>query len=369
MKKACFLCAVLFGLACQVFGQLQASLSLNENKELQVYGRTNGCYQVQHSTNLVQWFTNSSYFAATYVPYQKSVTLNGDRTFVRVRALDSVNNLSYSNDCAEDDNVNTVFMGVNVTSFWITATHPTNYVPVDYTCTADFTDCEPGTNTNYSFPYFLDNNSFGGYYMIRHRDNSWWRPQGMNVTVNGGSLVTNINYIEIGRNIPATSEWPIYFVLYSDGNMRLIPFPPVGHPSICFGSSVIIGPAPIGFRPVVDIASVDLQTVTTPYTLFVTYRSGGTAIIDFTTVSRTGSTVKVAINYPTAVHPFCTYRSMFVRDGNSDCDYVRWKDVDGEFYKSHIMSFDVTAGTEWQFYRETISIHNQTCPDIKIVLK
>ena len=343
-------------------------LRLGPDLTLQMFVATNGCYQIESSTNLLNWGALGTYIVTPSTPYTKVVepVTNNNAQFFRAVWSVAAYNGTYLDNCAEDDNVNVALIG-EVTNFSIIATHATTYQPTNYTCLPNFTNCQQGTNVDYSFTPFTEKTDFGAAdYIIANRSALWWRPQGMTYTVNGYFPKNDIHYVQIGKKIPGTSEWPQYFVLYSDGNMRLIPFPTVGHSSVCFGSSVVIGPAPISVRPFAEIETLDIRT-TTPNYLHVTYRSGGSADIYFNNVSRTSATVNVSVKYQTD-QSFCTFRSMFVSDGNSDCDNVWWKDLYGQVGEDHILAFTGIAGTEWLFNRKTISVHNQSAPDIRIVV-
>ena len=105
------------------------------------------------------------------------------------------------------------------------------------------------------------------------------------------------------------SEWPRFFVLYMDGNLRLIPHPPEGMARVCFGSSVIVGPAAMSARPIAEIVSV--RYLSASKTMEVDYAAGGSAILTLQEVDRTLARVGVTVNYGT-VPPFATFRSMFV---------------------------------------------------------
>ena len=152
----------------------------------------------------------------------------------------------------------------------------------------------------------------------------WWLyPQAMTIhMLNNGQQWTNVSYFRIYRRIPYTTKYAQVFVLYQDGNARILTFPPTGYDWIPFGSSVIIGPTdPNAHRPHAAISRVDIN----PYTLSLTvhYVQGGKA--DLLLKSQTGRTeVKVTgITYMTnSAVPFATFRSMWVRDGNADVDHV-----------------------------------------------
>lgn len=272
-------------------------------------------------------------------------------------------NQSTSTLCAEDDNINIPFSG-DVTSFVIEATHPTYEVGTD-NCAPDFSNCPP-PEPGYPFtPGVYELFDDGETVVEAVREAEWWRPNGMEVSVDAGTPVTDIHYIRIYRKIADANEWPQYFVLYMDGNLRLIPHPPVGITSVCFGSSVIIGPASIALRPIAEITSA--RYVSTSKSMEVLYKTGNSAILDLHEVNRTIARVRITVNYPTDI-PFATFRSMFVEDGNADVDHVRWKDSSGVLHDDTIMTFPGGEGTEWFFYRSIRSQHNTSAPDTRIKL-
>jgi hypothetical protein len=180
-----------------------------------------------------------------------------------------------------------------------------------------------------------------------------------------GNDSTNITRVDIGKVIPGGGgEAPGYFSFYPDGYFRLIPFPPIGHPSVCMGISILIGPAAIAERPYADIESVDIRSMS--QTLLVTYRTGGTATIDFGDVTRERAILKVSVNFPTN-ESSCTIRTQFASNGNSDCDTVVWTDSNGIVHTDNIMSFQGTTGTNWFFCRRFMPIMRESASDVRIV--
>ena len=188
----------------------------------------------------------------------------------------------------------------------------------------------------------------------------------MEVSVDAGTPVTDIHYVRVYRKIAGANEWPQYFVIYMDGNLRLIPHPPVGVTSVCFGSSVIIGPASIALRPIAEITSA--RYVSASKSMEVLYQTGGSATLDLQEVNRTIARVPITVNYPTSTLPFATFRSMFVINGNADVDHVLWRNTSGALHDDPIMTFSGGEGTEWFFYRSSWSQHNTSAPDIRIRL-
>jgi uncharacterized protein (TIGR03437 family) len=273
-------------------------------------------------------------------------------------------NRSTPTQCAEDDNLN-IYLRGPVASFIVEATHPTYPIAND-TCAADFRNCQPGSG-GYSFtPLVVSLYDDGQTVVEAVREASFWRPVGMNAAINNTIPRTNIHYIRVYRKVTDANSWPQFFVLYADGNMRLIPHPPAGASSVCFGSSVIIGPAAPAERPIAEIAGVIYRSATQK--LEVTYRAGGSATLDLSEVNRQIARVHVAVNYPTDL-PFATFRSMFVTETNADAARVSWTDTNGNAHDDPILSFTEGHAKEWFFSRRTLSQHNSSAPDIRIKLE
>ena len=344
-------------------GASDLPLTIDQNG-LKLYGQEGNAYQFESSTNLEDWIESGDFFILSTVPHTQAVSVAESLRFFRAKALVMATNDSYADTCAEHDNVTATLRG-DVHGFSITATHPT-YVVTNWSCDEDWSNCPPNPpDTNYPFTPLVTEVFNNGIDIVKlHRESLFWRPYGMRVTVNGSNGYDDIHFVELYRRTPEGDGWPGFFVLYSDGYLRLIPFPPVGHDKVCFGSSVIPGPAPVAFRPYADIESVDYDT--SSRTLSISYRTGGSALFDVNTLTRTNAVVEVVVDYPTS-DPFCTVRSMFVENGNSDCDTVEWIDTSGAVHTDPVMSFAGTVGKQWLFKKVVPSKHNNSAPDIRIV--
>ncbi len=343
-------------------------------KTLQLTGQTNRYYRIESSSDLIKWTSTESYFLHTNNPHAQSVgTVGAIQEYFRATMIPSdwvcMNN-SIPDTCPEHDNVSLVIR-TNVAHYSIQASHPDQYAVLTNSCDANWNGCpppQPGTDY-YQGPALADKfQNDSRQYVIANRKEYFWRPLGMTVMKNGAIQHTNVTYIEIGGCITdAGGGCPIYFVLYADGYLRLIPYPPVRLGSVCFGSSVIVGPAAVELRPHADIESLDYHTANN--TMTVTYRSGGTATIevDPDKITRSEATVGVTVNYPTD-QSLCSFRSMFVSDGNSDCDTVVSDESNGAIHMLPVMDFTVTSGISWFMTRYIRSIQRESAPNILIYL-
>lgn len=266
--------------------------------------------------------------------------------------------------CAEHDNVNIPLMG-SVTSFVIEATHPGYDITEDH-CAPDFEGCPTPANLYKfhpaTFTLFDDNVTL----VEAVRESKWRCPNGMTAYADNGPLVTNVHYVRLyHRTARDVMRWPQFLVMYMDGNIRLAPLPPEGRESVCFGSSVLVGPAPCSAQPIAEIKYV--RYLSSPPSLRVAYRDGSTALIEIEEITRQSARLRVDVGYPTAANPFVTFRSMFVEEGNCDSDRIGWLDYDGVYNGGMpIMEFKNGEGTEWFFHRATPSKHNMSGPDIRI---
>jgi hypothetical protein len=274
--------------------------------------------------------------------------------------------------CAEDDNINIPIFAefaddsgsspaLDALGYRVTATHPTYNYETD-SCAPDFSGCgaAPASDDSATLSdecaLLVDDHANNALYLCTVAD--WWRPgqRKMRVTANGQTQQGH--YLAWHRKIDGADEWPQFLVLYQDGNLRLKPQPPEGSLDTCLGSSVIVGPALPATRPYVDISRVAVNLTT--FCMDIFYLEGGTAHICFA-VDRTQAVAEVRAEYPTTDTPFATFRSMWVADGNSDVDHAE-SDA-GSF---PIMDWTTLDGRWWFFYRDSLSIHNTSAPDIRI---
>jgi hypothetical protein len=57
---------------------------------------------------------------------------------------------------------------------------------------------------------------------------------------------------------------------------------------------------------------------------------------------------------------------MYVANGNSDVDQIRFLDADGNQQTQPILDFTEAIGRDWLFRRATRSVHNTSAPDLSI---
>ena len=272
------------------------------------------------------------------------------------------NGRSSQTSCAENDNISVYFTGM--VKAHIEARHP-EYKVDHYDCPPNFENCNMSSENDYpSEPMNRKLYDNGISVVTAHSQATWWKPQGMKITVEGGRSVENAHYVALSRKVSGQNSWPQFLVLYSDGHLRLIPHPPAGTNSVCFGSSFIVGPMQESDRPFAAIESI-----------LVKPRSG---IIDITYVDQTTSTitveeldrrhVKVTIEFAEVYrNPSLAFISMFVENGNADVDHIEWEGSNGQSVELPILDFHEGVGNQWSFHRRHESVHNESAPGFLVI--
>ena len=259
--------------------------------------------------------------------------------------------------CAEDDNINIPIYYRNLTKFRIVATHPT-YLPTDVTEGGkNCSNCLCIERATVQKKIYDD----GNVIVETVRETSWWRNgESMNVSIDGGNSSSDATYVRIYNKTFDTMNFPQVFVLYEDGNARVIPQPPLDSEEVKFGSSVIIGPAEDHAGRFIGIDCLKIDPLN--LAMDVMYEDKTTAHVELQ-ANRNKNIVEVSnITYDTYDHPFASLRSMWVKDGNADTDHIRTEE--GEF---PIMGkWTKLEGTWWEFFRKVPSVHNTYAPDIRI---
>ena len=271
-------------------------------------------------------------------------------------------NRSYATTCAEEDNINVPMYADAVPNFELRATHPVyNLLPDN--CVADFSGCSyPSATTssslrsaNLSCPKIFDD---GVNALTLCTEQSWWRPYAMTVRILG--VAYQGHRLVLNRKIADAASWPEVLVIYQDGNVRVKPHPPAEVDDVCFGSSVIIGPAVEDpQRPYVDVATINIEPTSPCFDL--TYLGGGQSHFCLS-VNRQEARLNVMPNYAND-KPFATFRSMWVEDGNADVDHISSPTSVLPILGAWLQ----LSGPSWSFQRYVRSRHNTSAPDLRIM--
>ncbi len=206
---------------------------------------------------------------------------------------------------------------------------------------------------------------------VRVMDVSGWPYEsGMAVNIVGGVSEPDHDFIQLLKRTDDDHAPPQIFVLYANGYARIITQPPVGREErVCFGSSMIIGPAAEDpLFPFIPIERLDIDPQT--MTIKVRYKNGSSAVLQLQ-AEPGKTTVRVTdVTYDTLTAPFVTMRSMWVANDNSDISRIQAASSSGVVQTYPIdpthEEWTTIPGDSWSFDRPTYSRHNTSCPDFKI---
>jgi hypothetical protein len=190
----------------------------------------------------------------------------------------------------------------------------------------------------------------------------WWRaPQSMTVTAIGGETIENVHYFRIIKRSPrAEAHYSQIFVLYEDGNARLLPHPFGDTDWVPFGTSIILGPTEDVDRPFAGIKEVTIDPA--DLSMDISYDLGGSCHVELWVDDEQHVVDVTDIQYDTTSQSFARVRSMWVHDGEADLDRVRNKE--GAYHLMH--DWTTLEGPWWEFYKEVPTYHNTYCPDFRI---
>ncbi|KAL3877037.1 hypothetical protein ACJMK2_034793 [Sinanodonta woodiana] len=195
----------------------------------------------------------------------------------------------------------------------------------------------------------------------------WWRVnETMTIKIlNDDRIFQGVDYFRIYRKIPwSENGYCQVFVMYQDGNVRLLPITPYGLDWIPFGSSILIGPSdPMAVRPAAPLRQAEIDPK--ELTIKLTYSDGSILYLKLNvTLNETIVILSDAVYArPLASYPFLTFRSMWVSNGNADVDHVS---VDGNETHPILSGWSTLRGTSFAFFRKSISKHNTLSPDIRV---
>ena len=210
-----------------------------------------------------------------------------------------------------------------------------------------------------------------GENLVEGADIDFWWLVNKTMTVrilDTGETFREADSFRIYNRIPWTKHnFAQVFVIYQDGNIRILPYPPSEFDWIPFGSSVLIGQTdPSMRRPFASIKRIDI--LMKHLKLWIFFEDGGSVTLQiFPNLNQTVvkmTDIKFVKNRFS--HPLLTFRSMWVANGNSDVEHVV---ADGENKKHIISNWHKLKGSSFEFYRKCISKHNTQSPDIVVDLR
>ncbi|XP_064618218.1 uncharacterized protein LOC135482256 [Liolophura sinensis] len=177
---------------------------------------------------------------------------------------------------------------------------------------------------------------------------------------------SRVDFFRVYVRIPYSASFEQIFVMYQDGNVRLLPLPPNHLDWIPFGSSVIVGQTDASsFRPYAAIQHVDLNPQKLQMTL--TYKDGGNVRLKLINkISKTILQIEEATYArDTNAYPFMMLRSMWVDDTNNDVEKV--SSAGSASVTRHILgNWKPFFSPSVLFHRKCVSRHNTLSPDIRL---
>jgi hypothetical protein len=284
----------------------------------------------------------------------------------------TVSNHSRSTACAEEDNVSLHLQAPGITRLRVEALPPPYLDAIDHDATApDFSGCNFDGNTHPTDPAYR----FREGRVVLHDGPQWrivgltlptfWRPQQVPVRI-GQRTVRGVHLLQVFAKTPDALAPREVLVLYpADGYWRIKPVPESRFGDGVYGSSFLLGPVVDEGRPVVNIASIRIETQ--PLVLHLRFVGGGQARVAVAEASRARTALDVSfapeLNGAT---PFATLRSMHVSPDNADVSEVSWRrDADATLQIEPLATVQRIEATDVRFGRSVPSRHNTSAPDIR----
>jgi hypothetical protein len=276
----------------------------------------------------------------------------------------NVINESRPTACAEEDNLYLTLTGNEIDAFRIEATLPDYLASVDADSTApDFSGCDMSGDPVYRFtPQSLTLFDDGETKLVGHTFATNWRPNIVPVFV-GGEKVDGLHLLQLFNK--HQGRWIELLVLYpADGYWRVKPLPPDHMPVTAYGSSFLIGPIEAAGRPVVDLATIDIEPTAGRFRL--AFARGGTGSVQVEDAEPGRTALRVHLDPPvTGSRPFAALRSMFVSPEMADASEVMWRaSPEGPWQTQPIMTFGQATVESVRFGRSVVSRHNTSAPDL-----
>lgn len=284
----------------------------------------------------------------------------------------TVSNHSRSTTCAEEDNVSLLLQAPGITRLRVEALPPPYLDRVDRDITApDFSGCNFDGSAHPTDPAYR----FREGRVVLHDGPRWrivgltlptfWRPQRVPVRL-GQRTVRGIHLLQVFAKTGDASSPREVLVLYpADGYWRIKPVPAPRFGDGVYGSSFLLGPVVDEGRPVVNIASIRIET--RPLVLRLRFADGGQARVAVAEASRARTALDVSFAPPWhRATPFATLRSMHVAPDNADVSEIRWRqDANAALQVQPLETVQRIEATDVRFGRSIPSRHNTSAPDLR----
>jgi hypothetical protein len=284
----------------------------------------------------------------------------------------TVSNHSRATACAEEDNVSLHLWAAGITRLRVEALPPPYLDQVDRDITTpDFSGCNFDGSAHPTDPAYR----FREGRVVLHDGPRWrivgltlptfWRPQRVPVRL-GQRTVRGIHLLQVFAKAPDASPPREVLVLYpADGYWRIKPVPAPRFGDGVYGSSFLLGPVVDDGRPVVNIASIRIET--RPLVLRLRFADGGQARVAVAGASRERTALDVSFAPPWhRATPFATLRSMHVSPDNADVSEIRWRqDANAALQVQPLETVQRIEATDVRFGRSIPSRHNTSAPDLR----
>lgn len=284
----------------------------------------------------------------------------------------TVSNHSRATACAEEDNVSLHLQAPRITRLRVEALPPPYLDAIDRDITKpDFSDCNFDGRTHPTDPVY----HFRERRVVLHDGPQWrivgltlptfWRPHQVPVLLSQRT-VRGIHLLQVSAKAPDASPPREVLVLYpADGYWRIKPVPAARFGDGVYGSSFLLGPVVDEGRPVVNIASIRIETQ--PLVLHLRFADGEQARVAVAKASRARTALDVSFAPPlNRAAPFATLRSMHVAPDNADVSEIRWRqDAGAALQLQPLEAMQRIEATDVRFGRSIPSRHNTSAPDIR----
>ena len=284
----------------------------------------------------------------------------------------TVSNHSRPTACAEEDNVSLHLQAPRITRLRVEALPPPYLDGVDRDIsTPDFSGCNFDGGTHPTDPAYR----FRARRVVLHDGPRWrivglrlptfWRPQQVPVRV-GQRTVRGLHLLQVFAKTGDASPPREVLVLYpADGYWRLKQVPAPRFGDGVYGSSFLLGPVADDDRPVVNIASIRIET--RPLVLHLRFANGGQARVAVAEASRERTTLDVSfVPALNRARPFATLRSMHVAPDNADVSEITWRqEANTALQTQPLDAVSRIEATDVRFGRSIPSRHNTSAPDLR----